>query len=115
MKQRVLYVESYAEIAHVVSRDLSGDYGVARSAEKIMEQVGDEVSAELLEMLRWQLLGFCREMQREMAEDILFFALCHVVRTTGCPSVDYVLDCCYTLIALEHGIERKQPEEDDEC
>ena len=32
----------------------------------------------------------------------------------GCPSADYVLDCCYTLIAVEHGIKREQQEEDDE-
>ena len=115
MKRRMLYVEHYAEVDHVVSRDLSGDFGIARCAEKIMAQVEDEVSAELLEMLRWQLLGFCREMQREMAEDILFFALGHVVRTTGCPSADYVLDCCYTLIAVEHGIMREQEDDFEDC
>lgn len=115
MKRRMLYVENYAEVDHVVSRDMSGDFGIARCAEKIMAQVEAEVSAELLEMLRWQLLGFCREMQREMAEDILLFALVHVVRTTGCPSADYVLDCCYTLIAVEHGIAREKQEEKDEC
>ena len=114
MKRRMLYVENYAEIDHVVARDMSGDFGIARSAKKVMEQVEDEVSPELMEMLQWQLLGFCKEMQREMAEDILFFALGHVVTTTGCPSADYVLDCCYTLIAVEHGIERNRQEEVDE-
>lgn len=114
MKRRILYVENYAEIDHVVSRDMSGDFGIDRRAAGVMAQVEDEVSPELMEMLRWQLLGFCKEMQREMAEDILFFALGHVVTTTGCPSADYVLDCCYTLIAVEHGIVREQQEEDNE-
>ena len=112
MKRRILYVENYAEIDHVVSRDMSGDFGIDRRAAGVMAQVEDEVSPELMEMLQWQLLGFCKEMQREMAEDILFFALGHVVTTTGCPSADYVLDCCYTLIAVEHGIVRKRQEEE---
>ena len=113
MKRRMLYVENYAEIEKVVARDMSGDFGIDRRAEGIMAQVEDEVSEELMELLKWQLLGFCKEMQREMAEDILFFALGHVVHTTGCPSADYVLDCCYTLIAVEHGIKKEQQEEDE--
>ena len=114
MKRRMLYVENYAEIEKVVARDMSGDFGIDRKAEGFMAQVEDEVSEELMDLLRWQLLGFCKEMQREMAEDILFFALGHVVHTTGCPSADYVLDCCYTLIAVEHGIKKEQIEEDDD-
>ena len=114
MKRRMLYVENYAEIEDVVARDTSGNYAIDKVAAGLMAQVEDEVSQELMELLRWQLLGFCKEMQREMAEDLLFFALGHVVTTTGCPSADYVLDCCYTMIAVEHGIKRGQQEEDDE-
>ena len=109
----MFYVENYAEIEDVVARDMSGNYAIDRVAAGFMAQVEDEVSQELMEHLKWQLLGFCKEMQREMAEDILFFALGHVVHTTGCPSADYVLDCCYTLIAVEHGIKREQQEDDD--
>ena len=43
-------------------------------------------------------------MQIEMAEDLLDFALGHVVHTTGCRSVDLILDYCYTRIAFEHDI-----------
>ena len=112
MKRRTLFVENYAEIEKVVARNLCDDFGVDRIAAGYLNQVEDEVSGELMDLLRFQLLGFCKEMQREMAEDLLFFALGHVVHTTGCPSADYVLDCCYTLIAIEHGIKKEW--EDDE-
>ena len=49
-----------------------------------------------------------------MVEDLLFFALGHVAHTTGCPSADYVLDICYTLIAIEHGIKKEEDVEYDE-
>ena len=111
MKRKILYVEDYAGVDRA-ARDLVADYGLDRKAEGFMAQVEDEVSEELLETLKFQLLGFCKEMQREMAEDLLFFALGHVAYTTGCPSADYVLDICYTLIATEHGI-KKETEEDE--
>lgn len=111
MKRRVLYVEDYAGVDRT-ARDLVSHFGIDRTAEGFMAQVEDEVSEELLEMLKFQLLGFCKEMQREMAEDLLFFALGHVAHTTGCPSADYVLDICYTLIAIEHGIKKEEEVEE---
>lgn len=72
MKRRMFYVENYAEIEDVVARDMSGNYAIDKVAAGLMAQVEDEVSQELMELLRWQLLGFCKEMQREMAEDLLF-------------------------------------------
>ena len=113
MKKRKLYVEEYAEVDRV-SRNIVAGFGLDKVAESYMNQVEDEVSDELMEMLSFQLLGFCKEMQREMAEDLLFFALGHVAHTTGCPSADYVLDICYTLIAIEHGIKKEEDEEYDE-
>ena len=113
MKKRIMYVENYASVDRT-ARDMVAMFGIDRVAEGYMNQVEDEVSEELLEMLRFQLLCFCKEMQREMAEDLLFFALGHVANTTGCPSADYVLDICYTLIAIEHGIKKEEEEEADE-
>ncbi len=104
MKRRVLFVENYAKVEKVIAQDLSSEFGIDERAARIMQLVSDEVSDDLLGMLIGELQGFCNQMQIEMAEDMLDFALAHVVHTTGCPSVDYVLDYCYSHIAMEHQI-----------
>ena len=104
MKRRILFVENYAKVEKVIAQDLSDDFGIDERAARIMQLVSDEVSDDLLGMLIGELQGFCNQMQIEMAEDMLDFALAHVVHTTGCPSVDYVLDYCYSHIAMEHQI-----------
>jgi hypothetical protein len=43
-------------------------------------------------------------MQLEMAENLVVFACEHIAHTTGCDSVDMVLDVCYSWIAAEQGI-----------
>ena len=57
----------------------------------------------LVEMLVMQLLGFNEVIQEEIADNIELYVRNHEVRTTGCPSVDYVLDVCYMWIAAELG------------
>lgn len=104
MKRRVLFVENYAKVEKVITQDLSNEFGIDERAARIMRLVEGEVSEDLLDMLMTELQGFCGQMQIEMAEDLLDFALAHVVHTTGCPSVDYVLDYCYSHIAMEHDI-----------
>lgn len=104
MKRRILFVENYAKVEKVIAQDLTNDFGIDERAARIMRLVSGEVSEDLLHMLIGELQGFCGQMQIEMAEDLLDFALAHVVHTTGCPSVDYVLDYCYSHIALEHQI-----------
>ncbi len=104
MKRRVLFVENYAKVEKVITQDLSNEFGIDERAARIMRLVEGEVSEDLLCMLLGELQGFCGQMQIEMAEDLLDFALAHVVHTTGCPSVDYVLDYCYSHIAMEHDI-----------
>ena len=104
MKRRILFVENFAKIEKVIPQNLSNEFDIDERAARIMRLVEGEVSEELLEMLMSELQGFCGQMQIEMAEDLLDFALAHVVHTTGCPSVDYVLDYCYSYIAMEHGI-----------
>jgi hypothetical protein len=46
-------------------------------------------------------------MQLEMAEDLAIFACEQIAHSTGCPSVDFTLDICYTWIAAELGIIKK--------
>ena len=104
MKRRILFVENFAKVENVIIRDLSNEYGLDERAARIMQQVEDLVSENLLNNLIDCLLSFCDQMQVELAEDFLDFALAHVVHTTGCKSADYILDYCYTGIALEHNI-----------
>ena len=104
MKRRILFVENFAKVENVIIRDLSNEYGLDERAARIMQQVEGLVSENLLGNLIDCLQSFCDQMQVEIAEDVLDFALAHVVHSTGCKSADYVLDYCYTSIAMEHDI-----------
>ena len=64
-------------------------------------------SEELRIIIMEMLLGFSKEMQREIADSLLDFAYEHIVRTTGCKSADTVLRSCYTWIAEEQGFKLK--------
>ena len=104
MKRRLFFVESYAKVDKTIVQDMTDEYDIDERASRIIQLIEGEVSDRLLDVLRLELQGFCPEMQVEMAEDLLDFALGHVVHTTGCQSVDVVLDYCYSFIAMEHGI-----------
>ena len=104
MKRRVLFVENFAKVDKVITQNLSEHFDIDERAVRILKLMEGEVSDDLLLMLNNELQGFCGQMQIEMAEDLLDFALGHVVHTTGCKSVDLVLDYCYTRIAFEHDI-----------
>ena len=104
MKRRTMFVENFAKVNKVFVQNLCDEYNVDERAANVMMLIKGEVSDGLLRLLVMELQGFCDRMQLEMAEDLLDFALGHVVHTTGCPSVDYVLDYCYTHIAMEHDI-----------
>ena len=62
-----------------------------------------KVSAELQVIIMEMMLGFSKEMQLEIADDLLDFAHGHVVHTTGSWSADAVLKSCYEWIAEEQG------------
>ena len=85
----------------LVAEDYTMDQSVNRSAEYLMKRLERNLSPELVNVLIEQMLGFNEWMQQEMAYDFELFIREHEVRTTGCPSVDYVLDVCYTWIAAE--------------
>ena len=104
MKRRTMFVENFAKVNKVFIQNLCDEYNVDERAANVMMLIKGEVSDGLLRVLVQELQGFCACMQLEMAEDLLDFALGHVVHTTGCRSVDYVLDYCYTHIAMEHDI-----------
>ena len=104
MKRKVFFVETYAKVEKSIVQNLSNEFDIDERAARIMQLMKDEVSDDLLESFVLELQGFCPQMQIEMAEDLLDFALGHVVHTTGCQSVDLILDYCYTRIAFEHDI-----------
>jgi len=99
-----LLVKRIARDVRVQSQDLCDDFCVTRKAERELESLKRKVSPELKEMLSLQLLAFRGDMQLEMAQNLVIFAYDHMAFTTGCPSVDTVLDICYSWIASEQGI-----------
>ena len=67
-------------------------------AESVMCQLENKLSQPLLFMLNQQLLGFSSQMQQELAMDMVDYVCDDVIRMTGCPSADYVLETCYAWI-----------------
>lgn len=107
MKKNKLFVKKIAQNVRIENHDLRRDYGMNLCAERELSTLEKKVSPQLYGMLIQQLLGFHADMQLEMAEDLVMFACTHIINTTGCPSVDMVLDVCYSWIAAEHGIIKK--------
>ena len=70
-------------------------------AESVMQRLEDKVSKSLLFMLNQQLLGFSSSMQQELAMDMVDYVCEDIMRMTGCPSADYVLEICYAWIEDE--------------
>ncbi len=70
-------------------------------AESVMHRLENKVSKSLLFMLNQQLLGFSSQMQQELALDMVEYVCEDIMRMTGCPSADYVLEICYAWIEDE--------------
>ena len=104
MKKKIFMVKSFARNVKVENHDLRRDYGLDPCADREMTTLENKVSPQLYGMLVQQLLGFHADMQLEMAENLVVFAYQHIANSTGCPSVDFILDVCYTWIATEQGI-----------
>ena len=100
VKQMMIMKKSKVRV-RLVAEDYTMDQSVNKSAEYLMKRLQRHLSPGLVNMLIEQMLGFNEWMQQEMAYDFELFIREHEVRTTGCPSVDYVLDVCYTWIAAE--------------
>ena len=88
----------------IIEQDFGDDQEVSEEARKVMGFLEDEISPELCEQLSAMLLGFNKDMQAEMASDMLMFIEDQILFTTGCDSVDYVLEACYKWIAEEKGL-----------
>lgn len=105
MTQDYVTFGTIEDLAEVVKEDLTPEYGIESASMALMDILGKKVSLNLLELLNSMLLGFCNEMQLEMADDLLEFAQSHVVYATGYPSADAALMACYQWIADEQGFE----------
>ena len=104
MKKKNFMVKRIARSVQVENQDLRSEFGLNPSAERELTALENKVSPQLFGMLVQQLMGFHADMQVEMAEDLVIFSYQHIAHSTGCPSVDYVLDICYAWIADEHRI-----------
>ena len=89
----------------VIEQNLRSEQEIGDEVESLVRLLGSKVSAELQVIIMEMMLGFSKEMQQEIADDLLDFAYGHVVQTTGCWSADAVLNACYTWIAEEKGFE----------
>ena len=104
MKKKNFMVKRIARSVQVENQDLRSEFGLNPSAERELTALEKKVSPQLYGMLIQQLLGFHADMQYEMAVDLVIFAYQHIANSTGCPSVDFILDVCYTWIATDQGI-----------
>ena len=83
--------------------DLLRVQSLEHDATSVMNSLEDKISSSLLFMLNQQLLGFSSQMQQELAMDMVDYVCDDVMRMTGCPSADYVLEICYAWINEEIG------------
>lgn len=107
MRKNRMMIKKIALNVQVKNQDLRMYFGVTHDAARELSSLKKIVSPQLLGMLDQQLMAFHKDMQQEMAEDLVIFAHEHIAHTTGCSSADLVLDVCYTWIAVELGIVKR--------
>ncbi len=103
MKRKKNYSKVKIAKVEVIEQDLRSEQEMGKIAKWLIELLDGKVSAELQVIIMEMMLGFSKEMQLEIADDLLDFAHGHVVHTTGCWSADAVLKACYEWIAEEQG------------
>ena len=99
----MMIIKKGRKVVGVINEDLREFQNMNKSAEYTMKRLERKLSPELVEMLITQLEGFNEMIQDEMADNLDLYVRNHEVKTTGCPSVDMVLDVCYMWIAAELG------------
>ena len=108
MKERnISTVRKCTKGVKVVDENLLPEHQLTRLAERELMSLQGRVSEVLRGILAYHVRGFDEEMQLVMAENLVDFARVHVAYTTGVASADLVLDICYKMIAMEHGILKK--------
>lgn len=96
-------VGTLKKVAIYYGVDLTNQYDVDPIALNVLKWLKGKVSRELWNLLHNMILGYCDDMQLEIANDLWDFTSAHIIRTTGCYSVDTMLIPCYKMIAEEQG------------
>ena len=100
-------VRKLEDLAIYFGKDLAHEYDVDPIALGVLKWLKRRISSKLWKMLHNIMLGFSDDMQVEIANDLWDFTCAHIIRTTGCASVDTVLIACYKMIAEERGFKSK--------
>ncbi len=102
-KNKIKNVGTLEDLSLMVEQDRTEEYQTDTIAETVMQNMKDQLSADLWEYLIGMLQGFNNETQAEIADCLLDFVTDQLVHLTGFPSVDTVLSACYGLISKEKG------------
>lgn len=81
--------------------ELSGEQRMDELAATILHLLEKKVSPTLFQRLCEVVYPFRAEEQRKLATSIWKFTIHRIVTSTGNPSVDVALNCCYLLIGAE--------------
>jgi hypothetical protein len=85
----------------MIQHDFAYELNIDSEAQNLLACMEEKISHTLCGLIKQQLLGFGDDMQFEIADSLLDFTYDQVVRSTGCPSADFVLEACYGWIAAE--------------
>lgn len=108
MKKNSFLAKCFTQSVKVVEQGMNGEMLMDGTAECIMACVKRKVSPELYCKLMEMLLGIRPDLQKKMAKNLLAFVQKRVAHTTGCVSVDVVLEICYVWIGAEQGFVKKK-------
>ena len=87
--------------AKMIQHDFAYELNIDSDAQTLLACMEERISHTLCGLIKQQLLGFGDDMQFEIAESLTDYVFDQVVRSTGCPSADFVLEACYGWIAAE--------------
>ena len=87
--------------AGMIQHDFTYEMNSDSEAQTLLACMEGRISHTLCGLIKQQLLGFGDDMQFEIADSLMDYVFDQVVRSTGCPSADYVLEACYGWIAAE--------------
>ena len=85
----------------MIQHDFTYEMTIDSEAQTLLACMEERISHTLCGLIKQQLLGFGDDMQFEIADSLTDYVFDQVVRTTGCPSADFVLEACYGWIAAE--------------
>lgn len=85
----------------MIQHDFTYEMTIDSEAQTLLACMEERISHTLCGLIKQQLLGFGDDMQYEIADSLMDYIYDQVVRSTGSPSADFVLEACYGWIAAE--------------